>query len=302
MDYDELITYDFSVKNQAINELDEAICNSSITCKGTPLTAEQQALKEEREIFSSFMDIFENESVNKAILSLLEVRRTDAAEEELAYLLPYTCPFVDSYFENLYANRSYQIFNKTLGRQYAINHATSPNYSGYGLKIGRDCTNFASQILVAGNINMHDYYPNEAQGWCHRKVQEWHVNSYVWTHYYSATWVGADRFVRFMGHNNNVYTSFPTFAGKVIRGDFIALDRNKDGSWDHMGFVCDIGSYGTYTYWDDNSVQYSLSYRDFTIAQHSDNYFAWVSSNTNGWDAYNGIGKYAIVRRAYTIQ
>ena len=305
VDYNQLLSYDISPKNPAIDELDEAIRNGSINCKGTPLMSEQQALAEEREIFSSFLDIYENESVNKTILSLLNVERTDAVEEELAYLLPYTCPFVESYFAELHANRAPQVFNKTLGRQYAINYATNPNSSEYGIAmhwytVPADCTNFASQILVAGNINMHDYYPNETQGWWHRKVKEMYVNSYVWKHYYSNTWVGADRFVRFMGHSNNVYTSFPTFASKLMWGDFIALDKENDGSWNHMGFVCDIGSYGTYTY-TKSGVQYSLYYRNFRVAQHTDNYLAWANSEINKWDEYHGTGKYAIVRRNYTI-
>lgn len=300
MDYNSLLSTKILPNNEAIDALDEAIRVSSISCKGTPLTAEQVALEEERELFKSFYDIYENESKNNAIISLLKSKNKNA-QEELAYLLPYNNPLVEDYFSTANATRSAQYFNRTLGRQYAIDHATSPNSDEYGIAstwylVTADCTNFASQILVAGGVDMHDSYPDETQGWWHRKVQDWHGNSYVWKHYYSAAWVGADRFVRFMGTSGNEYTSFRTFSDKLISGDHIALDKENDGDWDHMGFVCDIGSYGTYSYTVDG-VQRSLYYRDFTVAQHTSNYFAWTSSSTNGWEVSNGNAKYAIVRR-----
>ena len=300
MDYNSLLSTKILPENEVIAALHEAIRLSSISCKGTPLTAEQISLEEERELFKAFYDIYENELKNNAIITLLKSKNINI-QEELASLLPYNNPFVEEYFSATNATRSAQYFNRTLGRQYAIEHATLPNSDEYGIAYTwyfapADCTNFASQILVAGGIDMHDSYPDETQGWWHRKVQEWHGNSYVWEHYYSAAWVGADRFVRFMGTSGNEYTSFATFAGKLISGDHIALNKQNDGDWDHMGFVCDIGTYGAYSYTVDD-VQYTLYYRDFTVAQHTSDYFAWTSSDTNGWEVNNGSAKYAIVRR-----
>ena len=300
MDYNSLLSTKILPENEAIAALDEAIRLSSISCKGTPLTAEQISLEEERELFKAFYDIYENELKNNAIITLLKSKNINT-QEELASLLPYNNPFVEEYFSATNATRSAQYFNRKLGRQYAIDHATSPNSDEYGIAhtwyfTQADCTNFASQILVAGGIDMHDSYPDETEGWWHRKVQEWHGNSYVWEHCYSAAWVGADRFVRFMGTSGNEYTSFTTFAKKLISGDHIALDKQNDGDWDHMGFVCDIGTYGAYSYTVDGE-QYALYYRDFTVAQHTSDYFAWTSSDTNGWEVNNGSAKYAIVRR-----
>lgn len=88
-----------------------------------------------------------------------------------------------------------------------------------------------------------------------------------------------------MGTSGNEYNSFLTFAAKVVAGDFIALDSDNDGDWDHMGFVCETGKYVTTE---------GVTYRDFLVAQHTNNYCDWVSSSVNHWETYV---HYAIVRR-----
>jgi hypothetical protein len=299
--YDVLLSTNFEPKNEAIQALNKAISMSSISNKYDDikyqLTAEQASFEEERQIFNAFLDIYENESKNNAIKALL-TSNADIDQETLAYLLPCNDPYVKNYFNGIYTAqpRAAQYFNKSLGRTYAIRYATTPNQSEYGYINGADCTNFASQILIAGGINMHDRYPYKLEGWWHKEVQEWHGNSYVWVHQYSTSWVNADSFVRFMGTSGNEYTSFQTFSGKLISGDFIALDYGRDGDWNHLGFVCDIGSYGTY-YYTVNGVQHSKYYRNFTVAQHTGQYYAWTSSDTNGWEVADGTAKFAIVRR-----
>jgi len=71
-------------------------------------------------------------------------------------------------------------------------------------------------------------------------------------------------------------TSFKTFSNKVSKGKFIAYDSEADGKWNHVAFVTAIGSQKS-------------NYRDFKIAQHTKNYHAWVSSDTNGWENVSGL-------------
>lgn len=263
----------------------------SVPADGNDSVSYQNISSEEEHAFNAFWDIYENEAKNNEILRILATESKENMEE-LAYLLPYNSPYVQEYFSSLNSVRpmAAQAFNKTLGIAYAKQYATVPNTSEYGTATDRlyrvaDCTNFVSQILVAGGVSMHDSYPDETQGWWHRRLQTQHGSSYVWTHKYSATWVGADRFVRFMGTSGNEYNRFPTFAAKVVAGDFIALDSDNDKDWDHMGFVCETGKYVTTE---------GVTYRDFLVAQHTNNYCDWVSSSVNHWETYV---HYAIVRR-----
>ena len=265
----------------------------SVPADGNDSVSYQNIISEEELAFDAFWDIYENESKNNEILRILATESKENMEE-LAYLLPYNSPYVQEYFSSLNSIHpmAAQTFNKALGIAYAKQYAEVPNTTEYGTASGlldvADCTNFVSQILVAGGVSMHDSYPDETQGWWHRRLQTKHGSSYIWTHKYSVTWVGADKFVRFMGTSGNEYNSFPTFALKVAAGDFIALDTKNDGDWNHMGFVCETGKYVTTD---------GVTYRDFLVAQHTTNYYDWVSSDINHWETYEGRGKFAIVRR-----
>lgn len=81
-------------------------------------------------------------------------------------------------------------------------------------------------------------------------------------------------------------TKHSTFTSKIIKGDFIAADFEKDGKWDHLGFVTDRKS------------KKANGYYNYRVAQHSGEYNTWVSSKDNAWEEIgkNG-GRYARVRR-----
>lgn len=76
------------------------------------------------------------------------------------------------------------------------------------------------------------------------------------------------------------------FSTNIHKGSIIASDNDNDGDWDHIGFVTavdnHIGSYG---------------YRDYKVAQHTNNYHLWTSDSDNKWEkvAAKG-GKYARIR------
>lgn len=302
IDYEDLMKTSFEPNNEALKSLNEALQLGSISEENehpeSVLTENQKSLYKERDFFEGFYDIYENESKNRAIKELIE-SSDDIDYDKLAYLLPYNTPFVKDYFENnpTTAMVNAQYFNRSDGRKYAIKYANNSNSAEYGTAktwyLGEaDCTNFASQILVAGGIQMHNDYPDVSLGWWHEKYQDWNSTDIAWRHAYSNSWQNADSFVRFMGTSGNEYSSFCVFSGKLISGDHIALDSERDGDWNHIGFVCDIGTYGTYYY--DGTARY---YRDFTVAQHTKNYYAWTSSATNGWENGSGTANYAIVRR-----
>lgn len=250
-------------------------------------------LQHQIEIFEVFLDIYENNFSNAELINY--VTTSEVIEDSvLNTMLPYTSPFCVNYNEKpKIVPFAAQTFNESTATAYAKKHATSRNPSYYSF--GSDCTNFASQILVAGGINIHDKSPDSSQGWWYKKT--YHSSprpgpgTYSYSH--SLSWTMADNFVRFMGHSGNVYSSFSTFSGKLKKGDFIAFDKGKDGSWDHVGYVTGIGTYNNYKVGDTTKTKY---YRDFIVAQHTNDYERWVSHKDNGWEELEDHN-FAIVRR-----
>lgn len=109
---------------------------------------------------------------------------------------------------------------------------------------------------------------------------------------YSWSWVNADKFLKYWGIKNYYY-DFEQFSRNVQVGDFIVLDENDDGDYNHAGFVTyKANSLSTHTI-NGNVI---LNYYDFIVAQHTNNYNSWVSEDNNGWE--NGVltnTRYAIV-------
>lgn len=280
--------------------LSEQKANSSVLQSPAQLTALKEAALEEllseKAKFDTFLDIYENKAQNEEIKAYLE-NNPNPDPEVLAYMLPYTAPFVVSYFENVPpAPAAAQTFNVSNGTAYAVKWAQSPNTLSYPYFPDKDCTNFASQILVAGGIKMHEDSSTKRGWWC-KRIGTVNPGSFSC----SNSWSVADAFVRFMGTNGNTCKDFKRFSAKLRAGDFIAFDRENDGEWNHVGYVTTIGDYGTYSY-KDGSTTKSKQYTTFCVAQHSANYYAWVHSAANGWETLdNGTNVYAVVRRNATI-
>ena len=66
--------------------------------------------------------------------------------------------------------------------------------------------------------------------------------------------------------------------------DFIAIDTGRDWSNDHVGFVTVLGTYD----WHTNNWRHNQYYRDFMVAQHTNDYHLWLSDKINGWDDVEG--------------
>lgn len=254
----------------------------------------------------SFFDIYENKDKNDRIISfvrennlsmsfptsLLSVNNTNnIIYDELYEMLPYTSNLVQS--KNNEILYSYKVnsnsgimplaivksFDTTKGIAYAEKHATNRNTPTYYSFSNGDCANFTSQILENGGVKQ-TVYDNVSQGWWHKTSKVLGITK----HTHSQAWSMADTFARYMGVSNKT-KSHKTFASNLRAGDFITLDFESDGDWEHMGFVTkrdsSVGSYG---------------YVDYKVAQHTSDYHAWTSSSTNGWETNSGA-TYAIVRR-----
>lgn len=284
-DYNAFLTKDFKLDSSQANQPEFG--NTSLMFDKNGYNDSEylgEIIERESEVFDIFLDIYENQSKNNQIKEY--INSTDNPNPELlAYLLPYNSAFSRQYFSNNKLTAA-QYFDKADGRTYATQHATSPN-SNYPYYSGHDCTNFASQILIAGGIQMHNAYPNVNSGWWHDRRTVGTVNP-ILVDTNSLSWSVADNFVRFMGTSGNEYSSFLQFSNKIVWGDFIAFDQNSDGDWNHVGFVTHVGSLGTY------SGKY---YKNFRVAQHSTNYLKWVSDSGNGWEDLDGSATFAIVRR-----
>ncbi|MGI6498488.1 MAG: amidase domain-containing protein [Oscillospiraceae bacterium] len=296
--YEELLKADVLPTGEEMNALEEKISGRSGQAN-LNLTGKEISLHNEKEEFDFFYDIYENKAKNEEIMEYLNANPTPKIEE-LAFLLPYNTPLVQQYFENgeISLSATPQYFNTKLGINYASIHAENPaSKTIYPYYSNGDCTNFVSQILIAGGVKMHDTYPDKYSGWWHRTSTMPGSGTTVTLHTVSRSWSHADTFVRFMGTHGNEYTSFYTLSSKVAAGDFIALDHAKDGDWDHVGFVTLVGSYNNYKYKNSSGVEVTKYYRDFKVAQHTLDYYDYVSSDRNGWETTDGTANYAIVRR-----
>ena len=218
----------------------------------------------------AFLDIYENPESNKAIeeeFGLLENRAnsndlsTEEAISEAEKILPLingpstvTIEPLNSGID-LAAARSY-------AERYAVNHNTKYGYETTWLGIGADCTNFASQILYAGGVNMDISY-NTNEGWWWRATNQ-----------RSVSWIQAATFARYMGSGYNT-TSWSSLVSNVRAGDFIGYDSGGDGEVDHIGFV------------------HSKTGDELYIAQHTTDYIDW--DNNTGWPDIDG--RYYRIRR-----
>lgn len=248
--------------------------------------------EEEFSEIDKFFDIFENKYENNFIklkVSSANLRRAVVDDTEMALLLPNYSPMVEDFVENnlriqetLKKKESMQRINNN-GVSYASKWATMDNTSYQGF--GKDCTNFASQILVASGVSMVNT-GKESTGWWYTRNGSWVGANWITTHKYSISWVNANTFARYMGvgyKTNNHYN----FSANIKKYDFIAYDKGSDGGWDHIGYVTAddtyVGSYGYY---------------DYKVAQHTTNYHAWTSSSINKWETLQNQGyTYGRVRR-----
>ena len=250
-----------------------------------------------------FFDIYENKDKNDEIVSFVKENnlkvvspvssfsKNNDAIDELCEMLPYTSDLVQSKNNdmlcnfNVYNNSDItpfvviNSFDTTKGIAYAEKHATNRNTPKYHSFSNGDCANFTSQILENGGVKQ-TVYDDASKGWWHKTSKVLGITK----HTHSQAWSMADTFARYMGVSNKT-KNHKTFAASLRAGDFITLDFKSDGDWDHMGFVTkrdsSVGSYG---------------YIDYKVAQHTTDYNAWTSSNTNGWETNSGA-TYAIVRR-----
>lgn len=173
---------------------------------------------------------------------------------DLIIQMPNTSPIIKKVSENIPV--SFALPNKTAAINYAKQYAVTPNKK-YNYYAGSDCTNFVSQILKAGGYGeVWDWKPYN-KGW---------INAHNFTLYwYMAT--GA----------NNGYANFASISKDVRAGDIISVDYEKDGRYDHVGFVTAGGSVT------------AQGYYDITIAQHSKDYIYKVSHKDNGWENTKGL-------------
>ena len=97
---------------------------------------------------------------------------------------------------------------------------------------------------------------------------------------YTATWTAAHNFtVYWYSRSNSQYAtgSFNSLTANCSPGDFIIGDWERDGRYNHVAFVAASGK------------KTSAGYYDLTIAQHTSNYCAKISSSACGWENTSGL-------------
>lgn len=228
----------------------------------------------EKDFALGFFDIYENKSVNDDIIYCVENEADRDLKREMLYiLLPYTEPFVIEY--NNSRITAYSNFNIYAAVDYAMTYAVTPNSYDYAV-LDKDCTNFASQIVENGGISQDNSVEWPTVGWWHAKDGN--------AHYHSRSWTLANEFAKYFGLDYTTNKHF-SFSANVHKGDFILLDDESDGSWNHAGFVLEADSYLTNGYYD------------YFVAQHSANYHLWTSTPDNHWEEKEAEGyTYGIIR------
>lgn len=243
-------------------------------------------------------DIYENDEINNQIEKLAV--RYNIAEKARGNEQNIIMEEIDSIIPNYSDNfgtiekriqpRVGSTLNVARATDYAIRYATSPNKSAYHYFNNGDCTNFTSQILEYSGVQQ-DVYDSEYSGWWHKTVTTLGI---ITSHKHSRSWTMADTFARYMGVTVKT-TSIKNWAEGLYEGDFIALDKTNDGSWDHMAYVTERGTPDT-AMADDPINKVCISFRDIKIAQHTSNYHEWISSSKNGWETYYTRASYGRVR------
>ncbi len=216
----------------------------------------------------AFLDIYENGASNEELEAMIGdidseydqgTMNYDQAVSDVSLLLPIDPDKVD---DSSVTPR--HVRNLTAAQNYAAKYAVNPNdYYGvsrtwYG--VTADCTNFASQIVLAGGLSMN-YSDSTSYGWW------WRAKGNA-----SISWVRASTFAKYMRSNYNTI-HWSSLKANVSAGDCIGYDEAADGDMDHIGFV------------------HSKSGSSIRIAQHSSNYLKWDSDT--GWPGLeNGMTRF----------
>ena len=227
-----------------------------------------------RNFFDIYENAFQNSEIKTALSKSLATDSVSINNVNIIYSFP------QSYHDNHRKNKIrldyvYKGFDSTQGINYADLNATSPNVTDYP-RYSKDCTNFASQILDRGGARQSNT-GNEYSGWWHT----YRVNGRNKIHSTSRSWRVADTFAKYMGVG---YTTCDnnSFCDNLRVGDFIGLDFNNDGDWNHMGFVTGI----------------KLSQHAYRVAQHTSNYHKWTYESGNNWASQGSKGsKYGRIGR-----
>ncbi|MCY7911984.1 amidase domain-containing protein [Bacillus haynesii] len=138
-------------------------------------------------------------------------------------------------------------YNRSAAKRYMVNNWKSTNSSfGYFGGGGGDCTNYASQVLLAGGMNMDTSGLIYRPGW-HKNTKGWHNVSVPKSHgrrTYSTSWTVVGDFYKYWAgtkrHKVYNFTS-PKAVSKYARtGDILQIYSKSSKKWYHTAIIYDI--------------------------------------------------------------
>lgn len=238
-----------------------------------------------KEKYSSYNDAKKQENVSASLLYSVPTKDQEdfvsgMLLNEISLLLPnYTIhefesmpkvqKLIDIYESNSNVSRaSYKYtLNVRNAIEYASTYAEGANIWEWNYFSKGDCTNFVSQIIYAGGIPMDYSKPNP---WYYRSAFD-----------YSTRWTVANDFAKYWGVNYKT-RNHRSFAAKLSPGDFIAIDFDNDGTWNHWGFVTAKES--------SEKMWSGYCYYDYKVAQHTSDYHLWTSTEKNKWEKKTNEG------------
>ncbi len=161
-------------------------------------------------------------------------------------------------------------YNREAAKAYAEMHAEIPNTNKYPLFKGDDCTNFISQVLFAGGMEMRGQDYGSYQSWfCYTKDEKQLKKI-------SLSWRSARYFKRYWGNENG----FGQNAAKVFKKMTVLEALNDFNSLYDFLEIGDIVQYGdpqNYNHPYHSQVIHAKEYNlvlgqnDLFMAQHSVN-------------------------------
>lgn len=129
----------------------------------------------------------------------------------------------------------YSYYNASAAISYARRYARDPNTNSYPY-FGSDCTNFVSQCLYAGGMDMDGRpkqvgHENTTTKWYCELFGEWHGNYQYFDYGYSTTWTVAGDFYTYWSRYANAgrATNLRTVISNTSAGSVVQLEDPQTG-------------------------------------------------------------------------
>ncbi len=161
-------------------------------------------------------------------------------------------------------------YNRVKAKKYAEEYAIKPNLMYYPYFKNGDCTNFVSQVLVAGGIKETGYRWDMLQAWFCRTINEkdlknisltWRGARYFCRHWGNEQGLGNNRAAKYLSLNvDDVINNYDTIVKMMDIGDVIQYGDSRNNNIPYHSQIIHFKGYNK-----------GYKRNDLYVAQHSKN-------------------------------